>query len=67
MKASDKCLLHGTIYGLIVGGGLVWLLPGMHWALYLGAGLIAAAAGYQGELKHKANERLVDSDFEKSS
>lgn len=62
MKKSEKVSLLALTIACLVTGGLWWALPGMHWGVYLGFGVLVFAGGYAEGLKLAAHEKLADQE-----
>lgn len=60
MKPSQRNDLAGFAAGAIVAGGLWWLLPFFHWAVYLVVGLIVAGWAIMAGAVVGAAERSMD-------
>lgn len=63
MKKSTKITLAALIIGPAVTAGLlIWLLPGMHWSVYVVAGVIGAALANQAWLTDSAQRKAIDTE-----
>lgn len=63
MKKSEKITLVALIIGpAITVGPLLWFLPGMHWGIYVAAGVIGAALANQAWLTDSAQRKAIDSE-----
>tara|TARA_B100000700_G_scaffold15695_1_gene15452 strand:- start:1559 stop:1750 length:192 start_codon:yes stop_codon:yes gene_type:complete len=61
MKKSTKISLAALVIGPAVTVGLLlWLLPGMHWGIYVGAGVVGAALANQAWLSDSAQRKAID-------
>ena len=63
MKQTEKAALWASVGGLIVGGGLYWLLPGAVWWIPVVFGLLIAGGLHHEIVKDMAAARIADGDF----
>lgn len=62
MKASTRIFIVSILIGLIVAGGIFYVWPNAHWAVYVLILLASAGWIYRELLQQEANEKIINRD-----
>ncbi|WP_312929099.1 hypothetical protein [Stutzerimonas nitrititolerans] len=63
MKPTEKAALWAAAGGIVMGGGLAWLLPEAVWWIPVGFGCLVAGGIHHQTIKDMAAERIANGDF----